>query len=41
MARLLALVADLLAGAGLLGAVARQMSGDAAVIALVAVHAIA
>ena len=41
MARLLALVADLLAAGGLLGAVARQMAGDTAVVALVAVNAVA
>lgn len=40
MAGLLALVADLLAGARLLGAVAGQMSGDTAVVALVAVDAV-
>jgi hypothetical protein len=41
VAGLLALVADLLAGAGLLRTVTRQMSGDAAVVALVAVDAVA
>jgi hypothetical protein len=41
VARLLALVANLLAGARLLGAVARKMTGNAAVVALVAVHAVA
>ena len=41
MARLLALVADLLTTSGLLGALAGQMSGDAAVVALVAVDAVA
>lgn len=37
---MLALIADLLAGARFLGAVARQVAGDTAVIALVAVHAV-
>lgn len=41
VARLLALVADLLAAGGRRGAVTRQMAGDAAVVALVAVHAVA
>jgi hypothetical protein len=40
VAGLLALVADLLAGAGLLGAVAGQMARDTAVVALVAVDAV-
>ena len=40
VARLLALVADLLAGTGLLGAVAGQMARDTAVVALVAIHAV-
>ena len=40
MARLLALVANLLASARLLGAVAGQVTGHAAVVALVAVHAV-
>ena len=41
MAGLLALVADLLAAARRSGAVARQVTGDTAVVALVAVHAVA
>jgi len=41
VAGLLALVADLLAASRLLGAVARQVAGDTAVVALVAVHAVA
>lgn len=41
MAGLLALVADLLAAGRLLGAVARQVARDAAVVALVAVDAVA
>lgn len=40
MARLLALVADLLA-TRLLGALTRQVARDTAVVALVAVHAVA
>ena len=40
VAGLLALVADLLAGAGLLGAVAGQMARDTAVVAFVAVDAV-
>jgi len=41
MARLLALVADLLPSAGLLRAVPGQMARHAAVVALVPIHAVA
>ena len=41
MTGLLALIADLLAASGLLGALAGKMARDAAVVALVAVDAVA
>jgi len=41
MARLLALVADLLAAARVLGAVTGEVTGLATVVALAAVHAVA